>query len=98
MGSLVSRHIRAMPFLWLNVDDCPGPESLRAFIEGNTIALLSNYYEPPVDPASPNWLGSSSLSPKVRESGLWNQRHVEKDYDPSFLDEMEKRIDGTKPL
>ena len=97
LGRLVSRHICAMPFLWLNVDDCPGPESLRAFIERNTIALLSNYYKPPIDPVSPNWLGSSSPSPKVRESGLWNQEHVNGDYDPSFLDEMEKWIDRTNP-
>ena len=31
LESLVSRHICAMPFLWLNVDDTPGPKSRRAF-------------------------------------------------------------------
>ena len=99
LGSLVSRHICAMPFLWLNVDDTPGPESHRAFIERNAIALLSGYREPPIDPASPNWLGLSSphKNEKVRESGLWNQNHVDRDYDPSFLDEMEKRINITNP-
>ena len=98
LGSLVSRHICAMPFLWLNVDDTPGPESRRAFIERNAIALLSNYGKPSIDPASTNWLGFSSPSPKVRNSGLWNQEHVDRDYDPSFLDEMEKRINITNPL
>ena len=99
LGSLTSRHICAMPFLWLNVDDTPGPKSRRAFIKHNAIALLSNYRKSPVDSASPNWLGSSSPSEKVRESGLWNQKHVDReDYDPSFLDEMEKRIDRTNPL
>ena len=97
LGSLVSRHICAMPFLWLNVDDKPGPESLRAFIKCNAIALLSNYRERSIDPASPNWLGSRSPHPKVRKSGLWNQEHVDGNYDPSFLDEMEKRIDRTNP-
>ena len=99
LGSLVSRHICAMPFLWLNVDDTPGPKSHRAFIERNAIALLSGYREPPIDPASPNWLGLSSphKNEKVRGSGLWNQEHVDRDYDPSFLDEMEKWIDRTNP-
>ena len=98
LGSLVSRHICAMPFLWLNVGDTPGPKSRRAFIECNAIALLSDYDKPPIDPASTNWLGLSSPSSKVRGSGLWNQEHVDRDYDPSFLEEMEKRIDITNPL
>ena len=38
----VSQYIRKMPFLWLEVNDEPGPNSLRGYIEGNTIALLSN--------------------------------------------------------
>ena len=88
-----------MPFLWLNVDDTPGPESRRAFIERNAIALLSNYGKPSIDPASTNWLGlwSPHENEKVKKSGLWNQKHVDGDYDPSFLDEMEKRIDRTNP-
>ena len=97
LGRLVSRHICAMPFLWLNVEDSPGPRSLRAIFKRNTIALLSNCRRQPVDPASPNWLGQWSPSKEVRESGLWNQRNVEKDYDPSFLDEMEKWIYRTNP-
>ncbi len=36
----VSRYIRSMPFLWLNVGDEPGPDSQRGFIERNAIALL----------------------------------------------------------
>ena len=39
----VSTVIRAMPFLWLAIDDEPGPNSLRGLIERNSIALLSNY-------------------------------------------------------
>ena len=38
----VSKVIRAMPFLWLAVDDEPGPQSQRGYIERNAIALLSN--------------------------------------------------------
>jgi hypothetical protein len=39
----VSRTIGNMRFLWLAIDDDPGPQSLRAYIERNSIALLSNY-------------------------------------------------------
>ena len=88
----VSHHIRAMPFLWLNVGDEPGPRSERGTIERNAIALLSGYREPALDPPSAGWLGHSSDRCRVRCSGLWNNIHVDEDYAPSFLDAMERRI------
>ncbi|ESS05764.1 MAG: hypothetical protein A07HB70_02245 [uncultured archaeon A07HB70] len=39
----VSDYIRELPFLWVDVDDEPGPGSDRAYIERNAIALASNY-------------------------------------------------------
>ncbi len=94
---LVSRTIGAMPFLWLNVNDAPGSGSERTFIERNTIALLSSYNEPSPDPPSPDWLGHHSDRAPVRRSGLWNNRHVDEGYDPSFLDVLEQRITETEP-
>lgn len=88
----VSAHLRAMPFLWLPVDDEPGPESTRGVIERNTIALLSSFDRSPLDPPSDNWLGHLSGREKVRRSGLWNQRHVDENYDPAFLDVFEAGI------
>ena len=88
----VSRYIGAMPFLWLDVGDAPGPASERGVIERNAIALLSGYREPAPDPPSPDWLGHSSDRERVRRSGLWNNNHVDEAYDPSFLDAMERRI------
>ena len=38
----VSEYIGHMPFLWLSVDDPPGPTSLRGVIERHAIALLSH--------------------------------------------------------
>ena len=67
----VSRHIRAMPFLWLNVGDDPGPGSDRGKIERNAIALLSGYRKA-LDQPSTGWLGHSSDRCRVRRSGLWN--------------------------
>jgi hypothetical protein len=71
-------------------------------IEKNSIALLSNYQKNPLDPPWPAWLGlhcqrarlgDEGLS--IRSSGLWNANHVDEDYDPAFLDELEKLIKGT---
>lgn len=92
----VSEVIGAMPFLWLEVDDEPGPKSLRAIIERSAIAMLSNFERPALDPASPRWLGHFSDRERVRGSGLWNQNHVDEAYDPAFLDVLEGLIGGTR--
>ena len=98
LEATVSRHVGAMPFLFLGVEDEPGPESERGFIERNAIALLSAYREASPDPASTGWLGRSSDRERVRLSDLWNNNHVDETYDPSFLNLMEMRIDqATSP-
>ena len=84
----VSNVIGDMPFLWLAVDDEPGPDSLRGYLERNSIALLSNFGKVPVDPPSPAWLGRQCSSERVRASGLWNSNHVDDSYDPGFLTTM----------
>jgi hypothetical protein len=92
----VTNYLGTMPFLWLDIDDEPGPDSLRGVIERNAIALLSNFERPVVDPPSPGWLGHFSDRPLVRGSGLWNQRHVEEKHDTMFLDDLEKMIERTR--
>lgn len=91
----VSRYIGSMPFLWLAVDDEPGPASLRKYIERNSIALLSNARGCPDFP-SPSWIGRNCHSEDVRASGLWNSDHVYEDYDPAFLTVLEEAVEGTK--
>ena len=93
---VVTSYISAMPLLWLDIDDEPGPESARAFAERNAIALLSNQGRPAIDPPSESWLGRSSDRGLVRGSGLWNQRHVDETHDPRFLDVFERMIDHTQ--
>ena len=88
----VSDHIGRLPFLWLAVPDAPGKDSHRAYIEVNAIGLLSNFGRAPVDPPSPNWLGQWADAPKVRESSLWNVRHVDGSYTPGFLDIFESYV------
>jgi hypothetical protein len=92
----VSQHIRSMPFLWIGIEDEPGPASLRGYIERNAIALLSNYnfQDNPIDPSSSDWLGHRAASEHVRCSGLWNANHVADDYDPVLLDRLQEHVLG----
>ncbi len=94
----VSKVIGAMPFLWVAIDDEPGPDSRRGYIERNAIALLSNYGKQPLDLPSGDWLGGYCNRERVRTSGLWNQNHVDEQYDPAFLDTLKDLIrDMKKP-
>lgn len=95
----VSERVRSMPFLWLDVSGgADGGCSVRARIEANAIALLSNWHRlgaaSAIDPPSSMWLGRHSPNPKVRESGLWNVRQVDAEYDPQFLPELRSLIEA----
>ena len=95
----VSKRIGAMPFLWLNIGDAPGAGSQRAFIERNSIALLSaDEGEPSLDPPSPGWLGLYSNRENIRRSGLWNNHYVGEAYDPSFLGLLKDCIGEAQPI
>ena len=93
MERTVCAAICDMPFLWLPVEDEPGPNSLRGYIERNSIRLLSNYGKTPIDSPSPAWLGQCSDRERVRLSGLWNSNHVDEPYDPNFLDTLEYLVE-----
>lgn len=88
----VSRTIGAMQFLWLPVEDEPGYQSERGYIERNAIGLLSNYEKEAIDPPAPTWLGHYCNRPRVRASGLWNSDYVDMAYEPSFLERFEQLI------
>ena len=92
----VSAVIGAMPFLWLAVEDEPGPGSMRGYIERNAIALLSNYHECPLDLPSRGWLGSWCDRERVRKSGLWNSNHVDEHYRPEFLEILESCVEAMR--
>jgi hypothetical protein len=92
LEQMVSHHIGAMPLLYLKIDDAPGGESLRGQIEQNSIALLSNFERDSLDSPSSSWLGRYSDRPRVRESGLWNNNHVDQSYDSRFLVDFERLI------
>jgi len=66
----VSEYIGKMPFLWLGVDDEPGLESMRKYIERNAVALLSAASRLRIDLPSDGWLGHSCRHEAIRISGL----------------------------
>ena len=76
----VSRHIGAMPFLWLGVPD----RADRGYIECNSIALLSCLVGCQDSPSA-SWLGLDANRREIRESGLWNVQYVYDRYDAAFL-------------
>jgi len=95
----VSRHIREMPFLWLDVDDEPGSTSDRKTIEKGAIALLSNRNKGEIiDPPSENWMGRRCPKEAVRESGLWNSQHTDEKYDANFLRVFESYVERVSPI
>jgi len=94
----VSRYISALPFLIVAAEDAPGPRSVRGVLERNSIALLSNSGKKALNVPTPGWLGRYSGRQRVRESGLWNNRHVEESYAPSFLQVLQKQITATKAV
>ncbi len=88
----VSAAIGAMPFLWIEIADAPGAGSDRAYLERNSIALLSNFGKEPIDKPSEGWLGLHSPQETIRNSGLWNTNHVADEYAPAFLDTLERYV------
>ncbi len=94
----VSDYIRDLPFLWIDVDDEPGPDSDRAYIERNAIALVSNFQKESLDSRRDDWLGRHSPRKEIQDSGLWNINHVEETYDPAFLDRVAEAVEDTTPV
>ena len=85
----INDHMWPMTLLFLPVRG----RRLRAYIESNAIALLSEFGEEnPVDPPSEEWLGWYCDSDEVRESGLWQVEDVDCNPQADFLDELETHV------
>ena len=93
---LVSRRIGAMSVVCLPVEDAPGPDSLRASIARNAIALLSGFVETAPDPPSSYWLGRHCPRERVRGSGLWNDDHMDAAPDATFLEVLGDLVLNTR--
>jgi hypothetical protein len=95
LEALVSHTIGAMRVLVIPIEDESGPASARAIVEANTIALLSNFHRPALDPPSGRWLGHHAAAEKVRRSGLWNVNHVTDEHDPVYLQLLGRAVQCT---
>lgn len=71
----VSKIIGDMTVLWLDIQDEPSPRSDRAFLERNTIGLLSRAYTT-AGHRHETWLGNYSPNINIPLSGLWNLNHL----------------------
>ena len=80
----VSAYIRQMQVLCVAIDDAAGPQSDRASVKRNVIALLSaqSAFR---DASSDKWLGRSSPRGKINSSGIWNLNHVGDKFDPQLF-------------
>lgn len=93
LEQLVSEYLASMRVLWIEADDTPGPNSIRAYIEAHAIALLSEAAT--AEPASSGWLGHHAADEAIRRSGLWNVKHVGRSFDPAFLDVFQRLVAHT---
>ena len=93
----VSAYICQLPILWVAIEGEPDKAGDRARIEASVIALLSNRgREPAIDAPSAGWLGRFAASAAVRESGLWNIRHVDDPYDQAAIELLERYVTATR--
>ena len=83
----VSRHIGAMPVLWLTV---PYPAT-RADVEQNSIALTS-CLAAGQDQPSPGWLEHHAIPGQIRQSGLWDVERVTRPCRHGFLATLRQLI------
>jgi hypothetical protein len=71
----VSNYLKRLFVITIDIDDVPGPESQRAYVERALIALLTEEHIY-LEESSGQWLGHFSAQKSIRNSGLWNVRCV----------------------
>lgn len=81
----VSEYLGRLLVVHVPVLDPPGPQSRRAYVERNAIALLSREGRRS-DPPTPAWLGHYAPSAAISGSGLWNVAHVGELVDEGFVE------------
>jgi hypothetical protein len=90
----VSLYLRDLSFTILEIEGEASKDNDRAYIERNSIALLSNYNRLAIDPSSANWLGRFTNKDKIIKSGLWNSNYVDiTNVDVEYFNKMQHYID-----
>jgi len=90
----VSIYLRDLFFTILEIEGESSKDNDRAYIERNSIALLSNYNRSAIDPSSENWLGRFTAKDKIINSGLWNSNYVDiTNVEAKYFNKMQHYID-----
>lgn len=92
LEKLVSEYIGQLGVIVLDVDDLPSSTSVRAYIEKNSIALISSLNFS-FNFSTSNWLGAFSPRNEIRDSCLWNINYIRSEYDPGFMRVFEEYAD-----
>jgi len=90
----VSEHIGKLKVIVLSVNDEASPNSDRAKLEKNLIALISAKNNNS-EKNSNKWLGKKSPRNEIRESSLWNIDYVDDKFDEKCFKILEKYIEQT---
>ena len=88
----VTRYLADLLVTYVPVLDDPGPNSMRGFVERNAIGMLSDRRLGSA--ATAGWLGRHAPAKAVRESGLWNVRHIGDPVDDEFMEALERLVRG----
>lgn len=84
---MVSDYIGQLGVIVLDVDDMPAATSVRAFVEKNSIALLSSTNSS-FNFSTTDWLGNYSSRAEITGSCLWNINYINADYDGGLLERL----------
>ena len=90
----VTQYLGRLLVAHIEVSDSAGPQSDRAYIELNAIALMSAGGS--LDPPGANWLGANSPMTAIRENGLWNVNHVGERYEAECLNVLRHYVAVTR--
>jgi hypothetical protein len=88
----VSRYLADLLVVTLPILDEHSPNSLRGYVERNSIALLTTAVEAGSVPSA-DWLGHHAQRDAIRTSGLWNVTHVGDAVEEGFLDRLSEIVE-----
>ena len=86
-----SRYIGNMPFLWLAWKTSPAQQACAHRSSATRSRFSAAIASRRRIHHRPTGSGVSATG-SARRSGLWNNNHVDEDYDSSFLDLLERRM------
>lgn len=94
----VSKYIASLPFLVVDIPGDSGPDSSRAHLERNLIALVSHARRTNPDLMRGEWLGSHSPKAEIAKTGLWNIQHTSGLYTESVVEDLRPYIESTDSI